>query len=217
MTVGPARVAASGNSTLTFSYTAPKAGLSPSGEVTVRVPAGWTAPSRRPGQAGYASSSRGRLAVSGRLITVSGAALGSGQKLTIIYADGTAPSSAGVFTFVTSERPDGAAGLAALAVSPAVTVALVRGALPAASSPIVPVLVIGLVLVACAAGGLAVRRVRRLRRGAHAAAGSSVRAVPHSGPPATLAVRDTGTRPTLIVRIEPHPGEPVTTIEEAQP
>jgi hypothetical protein len=214
MTVRPAQVAASGSSTLTFSYIAPEAGLSPSGQVTVRVPAGWTAPSRRPGQAGYASSSRGRLSVSGRLITVSGAALGSGQKLTIIYADGTAPSSAGVSTFVTSQRPDGTAGLAALAVSPAVTVALVRGALPAASSPIVPVLVIGLVLVACAAGGLA---VRRLRRGAHAAAGSTVRAVPHAGPPATLAVRDTGTRPTLIVRIEPHPGDPVTTIEEARP
>ena len=214
MTVRPARVAASGSSTLTFSYTAPEAGLSPSGEVTVRVPAGWTAPSRRPGQAGYASSSRGRLSVSDRLITVSGAALGRGQKLTIIYADGTAPSSAGVSTFVTSERPDGTAGLAAVAVSPAVTVFSARGALPAASSPIVPVLVIGLVLVACAAGGLA---VRRLRRGAHPAAGSSVRAVPHTGPPATLAVRDTGTRPTLIMRIEPHPGDPVTTIKEPRP
>lgn len=214
MTVSPVRVAASGSSTLTFSYTAPEAGLSRSGEVTVRVPAGWTARSRRPGHAGYASSSRGRLSVSGRLIAVSDAALGSGQELTIIYADGTAPSSAGVSTFVTSERPDGTAGLAAVAVSPAVTVALVRGALPAASSPIVPVLVIGLVLVACAACGLA---VRRLRRGAHAAVGSSVRAVPHAGPPATLAVHDTGTRPTLIVRIESHPRDPVTTIEEARP
>jgi hypothetical protein len=214
MTVEPARVAASVSSTLTFSYTAPEAGLSPSGEVTVQVPAGWTAPSQNPGQAGYASSSRGRLSVSGRLITVSGAALGSGQTLTITYAHGTAPNSAGVSTFVTSERPDGTAGLAALAVSPAVTVALVRDVPPAASWPTIPVLVAGLVLVACAASGLA---IRRLRRRAHAAAGSSIRAVPHTGPPTTLAVRDTGTRPTLVVRVEPHPGDPVTTIEEARP
>jgi hypothetical protein len=213
MTVRPARVVASGSSTLTFSYTAPEAGLSPSGEVTVRVPAGWTPPSLRPGQAGYVSSSRGRLSVSGRLITVSGAALGGGQELTIIYADGTAPSSAGEFTFVTSQRPDGTAGLAAVAVSPTVAVAMV-GPLPGASSPIVLMLVIGLVLVACAAGGLA---LRSLRRGRHAAPGSSVRAVPHAGPPTTVAVRDTGTRPTLIVRIEPHPGYSLTTIQEARP
>ena len=53
MTVTPGRVTAAHRSTLRFTYTAAQAGLSPSGEVTVEVPAGWTAPSRRPGQAGY--------------------------------------------------------------------------------------------------------------------------------------------------------------------
>jgi hypothetical protein len=211
MTVRPGRVAASGRSTLTFSYTAPDAGLSPSGTVTVQIPAGWTAPSLRPGQAGYASSSRGRLSVSGRLIIVAGTAMHSGQKLTITYAHATAPSSAGVSTFVTSQRQDGTSGLDALTVSPAVTVALIR---PAAPSPVIPVLVIGLVLAAFAAGGLT---IRRLRRGNHSAARPSIRAVPHAGPPVTVTVRDTGTRPTLIVRLESRPADLVTTLKETQP
>jgi hypothetical protein len=42
--------------------------------------------------------------------------------------------------------------------------------------------------------------------------GSSVRAVPRSGPPPRLSVRTTGREPTRTVRIEPHPG--TTTIEE---
>lgn len=213
MTVTPARVTASSSSTLTFTYTAPKAGLSPSGEVAVTVPAGWTAPSRTPGRAGYASSSGGRLSVSGSVITVTGDALGSGQKLTITYADGTAPGSAGVSTFVTSQGPDGTSGLAALAVSPSITVVLAGGTLPPGSSPIVPLLVIGLLLVACAAGVLA---VRRLRRGWHGQAGH-VRAVPHAGPPTAVAIRDADTRPALIVRIEPHASSAVTTIKEARP
>jgi hypothetical protein len=211
MTVRPGRVAASGRSTLTFSYTAPDAGLSPSGAVTVQIPAGWTVPSPRPGQAGYASSSRGRLSVSGRLIIVAGTAMHSGQKLTITYAHATAPSSAGVSTFVTSQRQDGTSGLDTLTVSPAVTVALIR---PAAPSPVIPVLVIGLVLAVLAAGGLA---VRRLRRGTHSAARPSIRAVPHAGPPVTVTVRDTGTRPTLIVRLESRPADLVTTLKETQP
>jgi hypothetical protein len=214
MTVRPGRVAASGRSTLTFSYTAAEAGLSPSGAVTVQIPAGWTAPSLRPGQAGYASSSRGRLSVSGRLIIVAGTALHGGQKLTITYAHASVPSSAGVSTFVTSERQDGTSGLDALTVSPAVTVALMGAARPAAPSPVIPALVIGLVLAALAAGGLT---VRRLRRGTHSAAGPSIRAVPHAGPPVTVAVRDTGTRPTLIVRLEPRPADLVTTLKETQP
>lgn len=36
-------------------------------------------------------------------------------------------------------------------------------------------------------------------------------------PPASVAVRDTGTRPALTVRIEPHAGATVTTIEEKRP
>ena len=89
-------------------------------------------------------------------------------------------------------------------------VALVAGGLSAG----------GLVLLAALAGLLASRsrrRAGRLRRGRPGAAGGDVRAVPHAGPPASVAVRDTGTRPALTVRIEPHAGATVTTIEEKRP
>ena len=87
-------------------------------------------------------------------------------------------------------------------------VALVAGGLSAG----------GLVLLAGLAGLLASRSRRgRLRRGRPGAGGGDVRAVPHAGPPPSVAVRDTGTRPALTVRIEPHAGATVTTIEETRP
>ncbi len=211
MTVTPAQVTAARQSTLRFTYTAPKTGLSPSGEVTVHVPAGWAAPSRTPGQAGYASSSGGNLSVSGRVIAVTGVALRSGQQLTITYAAGPAPSAAGVSTFVTSQRPDGTATLAALAVSPSVTVGLSTG--PGDGLAIV-LLVAALVVVAGAASLLA---SRLLHRGGHGTGGGDVSAVPHTGPPPSTAVRDTGNRPALTVRLEPHADATVTTIEEGRP
>ena len=72
------------------------------------------------------------------------------------------------------------------------------------------------VIVAAAAAGLAVRR-RRLRSRPSLAADLGVRAVPHAGPPATVRLQATGTGATHTVRIEPHPGASVTTIEESQP
>jgi len=211
MTVTPAQVTAARPSTLRFTYTAAAAGLSPSGEVTVDVPAGWTAPSSRPGQAGYVSARSGRLTLSGRRITVTGVTLGRGQQLTITYAAGTAPGAAGLTTFPAAQRPDAAAALAALRASPSVSIAL-----PGRTHGWLPVMwaVIGLVLVAGAAGLLA---FRPLRRAGHAPAGGSVRAVPHTGPPPSVTVQDTGDRPALTVRIESHASGTVTTIEERRP
>ena len=211
MTVAPAQVTAARQSTLRFTYTAPETGLSPAGEVTVHVPAGWAAPSRTPGRAGYASSSGGNLSVSGRAIVVTGVALRGGQQLTITYAAGPAPGAAGVSTFVTSQRPDGTATLAALAVSPSVTVGLATG--PGDGLAIV-LLVAALVAVAVAASLLA---SRLLHRGGHGGGGGNVSAVPHTGPPPSAAVRDTGNRPTLTVRLEPHADATVTTIEGRRP
>ena len=122
ITVSPRQAVAGRAKTLTFTYTAPDGGLAPFGEVTVQVPAGWTAPSRTRGRAGYASSGEGAVSVSGRLITVTGVALAAGQQLTITYAAGIAPRLPGTSTFVTSERPDGTVRLAALAQPPSVTV-----------------------------------------------------------------------------------------------
>jgi len=80
-------------------------------------------------------------------------------------------------------------------------------------------LVLGLVaaglVVAAGAASLLVSRL--LHRGGHGTGGGNVRAVPHSGPPPSVAVRDTGTRPTLTVHLEPHAGATVTTIEEKRP
>ena len=74
--------------------------------------------------------------------------------------------------------------------------------------------VTGLVLAAALAGLLAFRPPRR---GAHPGPREDVRAVPRSGPPTSVTVRDTGSRPALTVRIEPRAGATVTTIEERQP
>jgi hypothetical protein len=74
--------------------------------------------------------------------------------------------------------------------------------------------VIALILVAGMAGLAAVRPPGRGGRGT---AGGNVRAVPRTGPPPSVAVRDTGDRPALTVRIEPRAGATVTTIEERQP
>ncbi len=243
MTVTPGRVTATHRTTLRFSYTAAPTGLSPSGEVSVVVPAGWTSPSLSPGQAGYVSASDGQLSVSGQRITLTGVTLGSGQHVSITYAAATAPGPAGLATFVTAEGPDGTAALAALRVSPAVTVAPVGGG-PGGHGRMLdglPILLVvaGLVLAAAVAGLLAFRPLafrplafrplafrplafrplafRPSRRGGHPGPGGDVRAVPHAGPPVSVTVRDTGGRPALTVRIEPHAGVAVTTIEERQP
>jgi hypothetical protein len=213
MAVSPAQVLASRPSTLTFTYTAPRAGLSPSGEITIEVPAGWAAPSASPGQAGYASSAGGLLSVSGRRITVHGATVASGQNLTITYTTPAAPSSAGRSTFVSSERLDSTATLTALTLSPSVTVALVGPA--GGSGPWLAILLtIGLAAAAASAGVLTRRRVRQHGR---MTVGQSVSASPHAGAPASVAIHDIGARPTLIVRIEPHDSATVTMIKKARP
>ena len=219
MTVTPVQVTAGRPSTLRFTYTAGAAGLSPSGEVTVAVPAGWTAPSPAPGQAGYTSASGGRLTLTGGRIAVTGVTLRPGGQLVITYAAGSAPRVSGLDTFLTRERAAGTATLAALARSPAVTVALVsqRGRAGMNWLPIL-LAVTGLVLVAGAAGLVAFRPLRRgpLPRGPHGTGAGDVRAVPHAGPPPSVTIRDTGGRPALTVRIEPRAGTPVTTIKERQ-
>ena len=220
--VSPGRAVAGRASTLRFTYTAADGGLPATGAVTVQVPPGWTAPSGTAGKAGYASSDGGAVSVSGRLITVTGVALLPGQQLIITYTAGIAPRLPGASTFVTSEQPDGTVPLAALAQSPSVTVVPAGAGTtrkPASSLPLL--LLIGLGVLIVAAGALAAHLLRRRaaqlpRRGGQLTAAASVRAVPRSGPPATLAVRDTGRRPTLTVRIEPHASTAVTTIKEAR-
>ena len=95
---------------------------------------------------------------------------------------------------------------------PAGTVAPPAG--PARSWLPILLAAIGFVLLSGAGGLLASRRGRR---GGHGTAGGSVRAVPRTGPPPSVAVHYTGNRPALTVRIEPRAGATTTTIEGIRP
>ena len=219
MTVQPRTVTASRYSTLTFTYTAGPAGLALSGAVAVQVPAGWTAPSAVPGTPGYTSSSAGQLALTAGRIVVTGAALRSGQTLTLSYRGQPGPSPAATVTFVTSVQSDATVRLTALVTSPSVAVSPAGPAGPA--GPAVSLLALGAAVALCAAAVLAVRRVRRVRgvrgvRGQPEPPPPSVRAAAQLGPLPSLTVRDTGHRPTLTVGIEPHPSPAVTTLEEVR-
>jgi hypothetical protein len=105
-------------------------------------------------------------------------------------------------------------------VSPSVS-ASGGGTSPPASAGGLPVTLVGLglgglgLVVAAVAASLLASRL--LHRGGHGMGGGNVRAVPRTGPPPSVTVRYTGTRPTLTVRIEPHAGATVTTIEEKRP
>ena len=67
------------------------------------------------------------------------------------------------------------------------------------------------VILAIAAASLVVRQLRLRSR---MPPPPNIRAEPHGGPPAVVSVQDTGTDKTHSVRIEPHAGASVTTIEE---
>jgi len=87
-----------------------------------------------------------------------------------------------------------------------------------ASSKGLGALVFLLAAATMAAAGvtLAVRRLR-LRSHPPPAHAPDVRAVPDTGPPGQVSVRNTGTAATHTVRIEPSPGASTTTIEEVRP
>src|SRR5215472_3176543 len=70
--------------------------------------------------------------------------------------------------------------------------------------------------VPVAAGLLMAVRRRRLRSHPQAAA-PTVQVATETGPPASVSVHETGTGVTHTVRIEPSPGNSITTIEEAGP
>ena len=70
------------------------------------------------------------------------------------------------------------------------------------------------VILAIAAASLVVRQLRLRSRPPVPPPPPSIRAEPHGGPPAVVSVQDTGTDKTHSLRIEPHVGASVTTIEE---
>jgi hypothetical protein len=209
MTVSPSTVTAGHPSPLTFTYRAPASGLPPSGEVTLTVPPGWTAPSATPGAPGYASATPGAAVVSGRQIEVTGVNLAPGEPLTISYRPKAVPQAAGNSVFDASERPSTAAVLTALVNPPSVAIA--------GPSPFhIPATVGFILLAAACAATLATIRFLRHRRRPPAPPTPTLNTVPHAGPPGSVTVEPSRTEATHTMRIEPHPAAAVTTIEESR-
>jgi YVTN family beta-propeller protein len=82
---------------IVFTYTPSTSGMY-MGEITLRVPAGFTLPSTASGSKGYVTSTAGTVSVSGQMITVSDIILANGGAIDITYYDVTAPKSSGTHT-----------------------------------------------------------------------------------------------------------------------
>jgi hypothetical protein len=216
ITVSPGAVSATDPGSLTFTYWAPAGGVTPTGEVTLVVPDGWTPPSAVPGAAGYTTSQPDPLQMSGMRITITGITLSPRQPLTITYRPTAAPRVASRWVFLTSERSAATSALTSLAVSPAVLVSL--------SSPLhIPVPLVAALLAAglavVAAGGRFLRhqmagRRQSARHRRPAIPDAGLRTVPHTGPPGQVSVQPTRGAATHTLAIQPVFVPRVTTIEE---
>jgi len=191
----------------------------------ITVPVGQLAPGQRvtfdydmpqaPGSpAGYTFTAAEQSGADGSLQDLAASPL---VTVTLASVTGTTPAGGGG----TATTP--VAGGGGVATTPAArgggtvttSVAKIKGAHHGTDWLPIVLLVIGLILAAGASGRLAFRGLRHDGHGATVAA--DVRTVPHTGPPATVVIRDTGRRPALTVRIEPHASAAVTTIEETRP
>jgi len=195
MTVSPRTVTASQLSTLRFTYK-PPGRLAPSEKVALTVPPGWSVPPRNAHKPGFPRASTGKVSVSDRQITVTGASLRSPHTLTITYR-GTAPRSAGRAEFTAEQSLSGSTTFAPLDQSPVVTVMGQQGTSPW----LIPLLAVALGVACATAAALGVRLRQQLVKPA-----SAVAAVPRSARPRVAAVQATGNEPTLTLGVEPHPG-----------
>jgi hypothetical protein len=134
MTVSPthAVVSSTGN-TLTFTYTA-AVNIS-AGELTVAIPAGWSAPSTIASAPGATTSTCGTVGLAGSTVKVTGVNVSSGATCTVTYGSkaggpgAAAPSSGGTNTFTTQEKSSAGGTLATLGTgSPKVSVTAADGA-----------------------------------------------------------------------------------------
>jgi Pro-kumamolisin, activation domain/Cell wall binding domain 2 (CWB2) len=128
-TVDHTGVGISTNNTLTFTYTAPASQGLTNGELTIAVPATWSAPSTTTSAAGYTTASAGVVSIVGTTIHVKGVTAIAGGTVKIVYGDksgggpgAAAPATLQTSTFTTSQRATLAGVLTAVAVSPQVAV-----------------------------------------------------------------------------------------------
>ena len=116
----------SAGNTQTFTYTAAAGGTN-AGAVTVVVPAGWSAPSTTPGNAGYTVSSTGTVSVAAQTITVSTVTLAAGATMTITYGSGapgaTAAATVGAAVWQGRSKASVGGALTNLSASPSITIA----------------------------------------------------------------------------------------------
>ena len=198
MTVSPSSVAAARPSTLTFTFTASRAGLRPSGVVALTVPRGWTTPTPKPGIPGYTSTSTGTVLASGRRIRITGAKLAPRHSLTIVYHRATAPPHPGPWEFRARAGSSRTAGAARLTTSLTV---LVTAAAVRTSSQLTAPWFTALVVIP---GALFAAAAWLLQRRGRLARPASVAAISGRAVPGMTTVRDLGPQEPLIVRIEPH-------------
>jgi hypothetical protein len=115
--------------TITLTYTVAAGGMS-NGAVTLAVPTGWSAPSLTKTAAGYATTNKGKLAVAGRTLKVTGVTLPAAGKLVVTYGSKTghgpgaaAPTTAvGKQTWTTAESSTAGGVAKPLAKSPVITI-----------------------------------------------------------------------------------------------
>jgi len=114
MYVNPDQVAASGTTSLTFTYKSDPAGVGlKGGTFTLTVPDGWTSPTSSPGGAGYlwtsalCGSRECAANISNMTVTFSPVTLAPGGSFTITYTAATAPNSVAAFDFAATETPLG--------------------------------------------------------------------------------------------------------------
>ncbi|MGO9081035.1 MAG: hypothetical protein ACLQDY_18665 [Streptosporangiaceae bacterium] len=211
------------------------------GTVTLQVAAVWTQPTQTPG-ARFATSSTGTLIASSTTITVTGIVLEAGGSFTITYS-APVPDAVTTTTLSAAEQswPEGA--LARQAVSPVVSVTPCADGTGAMT--VSPTRWLGLARApltftypsaGCGvqAGGQVTLAVPRrwpqpmqvpgapgwtTLSGARTLllSGMTIAAAPHASPPASASIHDTGTEPTLTVRIEPRAVGAITAIEDARP
>ena len=114
--------------TIVFTFTAATGGMA-NGSITLKVPAGWSAPSLVANAKGAVTSSMGTVTISSRVITVSGLTLGGGATVTITYGatsgggvGATAPTTKSTQAWKTKEKSTAAGVLTALTTSPKITI-----------------------------------------------------------------------------------------------
>ena len=114
--------------TIIFTYKAATGGMS-NGTVAITVPTGWSAPSITKTAAGYSTTSKGKLTVSGRVVKVTGVTLPAGGLLTITYGSkkglgpgATAPTATGPQTWTTTESSTAGGVAKPLAKPPVITI-----------------------------------------------------------------------------------------------